>query len=989
MDKLEINNNMQAPIVSPLDYDQMREYGLKYIQEYASQNWTDFNLHDPGTTILEALCFSLADLGYRTNFDIKDLLTHSEETHPTLSGTLYPAKDILSSNPITTDEYRKLILENVPEVTNVWFTKKTETHYATESFAAQGGPKSIVPNGFYQVTLQLSTELYELYSNQTNKIRSEESRIRNRVLNLLNSHRNLCEIFKTVKILKPADIGVCMDLEIDEYMMNENDIRKIINDLRRTIKDYVSPQLTIYPTISKLLAKGKTQEEIYQGEVSQSGRCIDMEELKQFDSPTTLYTSDLIALIKKIEGIQDVHIHFIDNCKIPKVIIISDYCLRLKDPDYFLHLVPFYYDKENNTQVVSRNKIYLSQKGLNVRIPLCEKSTEKDDEYKEKNQYTELDVEPSIESKNRKINHYFSFQELLPNCYNLKEDALSHASSEQKGEILQLKAYLSFFDQILSDYLVQLNSLDKIFSIEEEEKKEKEEKEEKIPIDLSWFHGTLSENEIKGFSKIVKLSDGNYENPEYQTYESQKELVRLKIINHLLARVNDNLADYMMLKKLYLSNDKNINFEVRENFEDKKRLLRMYPNLSTNRSLAINTDDKTWGISGLEKKILYKLGINKPNKVLTPSEPTYYNRLDLPDRIIHTFYDNSKEGFEKTFGLHVLEHILFFPNKINKENFLGLTKSDDSSEYINDPYSFHVTIILPGWLSFCQSLKFREYVENVIRSEMPAHVVSKICWVSPCVMHRVETTLKILRKEGIPQDRPLQEYFSINSTTIKNLFDIIYNIYPSSLLEDDDEYNSNPNRLDFVCLDADDIWSYTEYKQQESSTPGPGDPSDPNPVPEPPLPVPPLPEPTLPEPPLPVPPVPPISGPFIPEGKSSWSSWSSYHPSSGSSDMRNSSDHQSGGSFPKEVLKSINVHAGPYGHWHVVDINSNITLRPGESIIEYDSNGVEISRTIMGMDGKMVKIRRDGGVSIVPEIKNEINNNVNSGNNNVNFGNNI
>ncbi|MEO6550275.1 MAG: hypothetical protein ABIN94_19885, partial [Ferruginibacter sp.] len=56
------------------DYDFLRSEGLKHIEELGSSLWTDYNEHDPGITILEALCYAITELGYRNGFDMKDLL---------------------------------------------------------------------------------------------------------------------------------------------------------------------------------------------------------------------------------------------------------------------------------------------------------------------------------------------------------------------------------------------------------------------------------------------------------------------------------------------------------------------------------------------------------------------------------------------------------------------------------------------------------------------------------------------------------------------------------------------------------------------------------------------------------------------------------------------------------------------------------------------------------------------------------------------------
>ena len=60
-------------ISSQLEYDKLLSLGIKSIQKYSGEQWTDFNLHDPGVTILECLCFALTDLSYRTGFDLEQI----------------------------------------------------------------------------------------------------------------------------------------------------------------------------------------------------------------------------------------------------------------------------------------------------------------------------------------------------------------------------------------------------------------------------------------------------------------------------------------------------------------------------------------------------------------------------------------------------------------------------------------------------------------------------------------------------------------------------------------------------------------------------------------------------------------------------------------------------------------------------------------------------------------------------------------------------
>ena len=56
------------PLQQAEDYRLLRAQGMDYIQCLSSKVWTDHNLHDPGITTLEVLCYALTDLAYRTAF---------------------------------------------------------------------------------------------------------------------------------------------------------------------------------------------------------------------------------------------------------------------------------------------------------------------------------------------------------------------------------------------------------------------------------------------------------------------------------------------------------------------------------------------------------------------------------------------------------------------------------------------------------------------------------------------------------------------------------------------------------------------------------------------------------------------------------------------------------------------------------------------------------------------------------------------------------
>jgi len=120
------------------NYTLLREEGLKYIESLASTLWTDYNTHDPGITIMEALCYAITELGYRSNFDIKDLLTNQDgfivnQDPSKRDDTFFTAREILTNRPLTIEDYRKLIID-IEGVQNAWiFPEKSVTVDAGET----------------------------------------------------------------------------------------------------------------------------------------------------------------------------------------------------------------------------------------------------------------------------------------------------------------------------------------------------------------------------------------------------------------------------------------------------------------------------------------------------------------------------------------------------------------------------------------------------------------------------------------------------------------------------------------------------------------------------------------------------------------------------------------------------------------------------------------------------------------------------------------
>ena len=111
-------NIKDTPLEEALNFHRLKYKGLEYVKEMAGGLWTNFNDSDPGVTILDQLCYGLTELGYCNNFPIEDIL--SEQTDQIeFEGQFFSPEQILTTSPVTLDDYRKLVIDSVPEVKNI------------------------------------------------------------------------------------------------------------------------------------------------------------------------------------------------------------------------------------------------------------------------------------------------------------------------------------------------------------------------------------------------------------------------------------------------------------------------------------------------------------------------------------------------------------------------------------------------------------------------------------------------------------------------------------------------------------------------------------------------------------------------------------------------------------------------------------------------------------------------------------------------------
>jgi len=166
------------PALEPAqDFYRLRRDGIGFIEQMGSSRWTDYNVHDPGITTLEALCYAITDLAYRTGWKIEDILSPaivpSDPLQPYPDQAFFTARRILTVNPTTSDDFRRLLID-LPNVRNAWVLCKEcacETSYFAWCDKDQGlllayeKPANVTPEpveawarGLYEALLELESD---------------------------------------------------------------------------------------------------------------------------------------------------------------------------------------------------------------------------------------------------------------------------------------------------------------------------------------------------------------------------------------------------------------------------------------------------------------------------------------------------------------------------------------------------------------------------------------------------------------------------------------------------------------------------------------------------------------------------------------------------------------------------------------------------------------------------------------------------------------
>ena len=426
------------------NYQALLREGMEHCRKLSSDLWTDYNQHDPGITILEQLCYAITDLSYRTDFPIQDILEPPPGVAPP-EQPLFTGDQILTCNPVTAADYRKLLFDRVTGLKNAWLVPM-EKH-----------PLGV--RGLYEVLVETREEI---------RTDAEADSLRQQVEACLRSTRNLAEDVERVVILKPQPIRVEATVEIDPHSNPVTVLAQILFNIQNSLSPYPKARPV------EELRQHQQPDEIWNGPRLNLG-ALDQDSLKPLKRSVDV--QEIVNIVLQVRGVKRVkalRASSPPDAASDSTIQIKEGCVPRLDPPILEILKP----QESytiNMEFAGGVKWHVDHKAVWAKIRELEANMRNSKAYAIRS-FEALSYLRVPSGKYKEIEKYFSIQHQFPVVYglskygaadNLVEGLVPLPKKERQARIQQLKAYLLFFEQLLANYLAQLSQVGRLFSLDE------------------------------------------------------------------------------------------------------------------------------------------------------------------------------------------------------------------------------------------------------------------------------------------------------------------------------------------------------------------------------------------------------------------------------------------------------------------------------------------------------------------------------------------
>ncbi len=393
---------------------------------------------------------------------------------------------------------------------------------------------------------------------------------------------------------------------------------------------------------------------------------------------------------------------------------------------------------------------------------------------------------------------YENLDKILSEVTGERNDAdTSDLFTERKNKLLD--HLLARFGESFNDYVILMHRLFRRKRADRELIRDK--------IDFIKEYQTISKNRASGFDFCNQfLTNETGEEIENKLWFNQTDInIPLQQINvsgivHRVAR----LAGISNYKRRNLSH---IEYDIYEEKDDDQESELRWRVIDTDNekillSGSLHYENKNAAIEEMKQSVELGMFFQNYQMLETIDNRFYFNIIDAQGEVVgrRIEYFNSpderldaieylidflNEKFSEE-GFYVIEHALLRPRKSTDHFMPVCTEADCSICEPLDPYSFRVSIIFPGYTPRFSNLDFRKYMERLIRMELPAHIMARICWISEGQMGSLEKRYrKWLEYNQNHYNKP-----RLNNKSLNELLEILsdlHTIYPPGTLHDCEE----------------------------------------------------------------------------------------------------------------------------------------------------------------------------------------------------------
>jgi hypothetical protein len=457
-----------APDNEGLDYASLRELGIALVEQLAGKIWTDYNEHDPGVTTLEQLCYALTELSYRAEFPLQDLLAEKQsgKVDARRQGLFIPRR-ILPCNPLTEDDYRKLIVDRVPQIANVWLKP-----YRGHDPAVKG---------LYEIWLYVTAG-----ADPCGELSAKA--IRRRVRRVYCRHRNLCEDVRAIRFVEQVRTVVSAEVRMNSTRTPEQTLAALLFN----IGNFLAPELRRQP-LKNLLDRGETPDQIFNGPLLRNG-FIDDDQLQP--KATMIAVQDVVRTMVRTEGVDSVSKVSVQPGDGP--IYSGNSSIPVPEKD-ILQL-----DTRADTIRLFQNGVETKPDPARVRRELDKLWADYRRTYRLLPQYEMYFAVPH--GKYRNLREYYSIQNQYPAVYGINSFGVpARATPRRRGQAKQFKGYLLAFEQLLADFFAQLSYARDLYSIDHDLRQTYFF--QSITASVPDVEPLLKENYLAGLQRIVERHD--------------------------------------------------------------------------------------------------------------------------------------------------------------------------------------------------------------------------------------------------------------------------------------------------------------------------------------------------------------------------------------------------------------------------------------------------------------------------------------------------